>query len=128
MAYEMVSLLRMLIDREGSDLHLAVDNPPCARVHGNIIHFGIANLTPEDRASVSTAIRDGLASHEAFTVAFDVSTEKRAVAACCLRAAPIFSGEEFIGLAGTVEDMTERSQIELASEQARLQAEGANHD
>lgn len=47
MAYEMVSLLRMLIDREGSDLHLAVDNPPCARVHGSIIQFGDAPLTPE---------------------------------------------------------------------------------
>lgn len=28
MAYEMVSLLRMLIDRDGSDLHIAVDDPP----------------------------------------------------------------------------------------------------
>ena len=56
MAYEMVSLLRMLIDREGSDLHLAVDNPPCARVHGNIIHFGIANLTPEDTERLMKSI------------------------------------------------------------------------
>ena len=40
MAYEMVSLLRMLIDRDGSDLHLAVDNPPVGRVHGRLHYFG----------------------------------------------------------------------------------------
>ena len=56
MAYEMVSLLRMLIDREGSDLHLAVDNPPCARVHGNIIHFGDTTLTPEDTERLMKSI------------------------------------------------------------------------
>ncbi len=56
MAYEMVSLLRMLIDREGSDLHLAVDNPPCARVHGSIVHFGIALLTPEDTERLMKSI------------------------------------------------------------------------
>ena len=56
MAYEMVSLLRMLIDREGSDLHLAVDNPPCGRVHGSIIHFGTLPLTPEDTERLMKSI------------------------------------------------------------------------
>ncbi len=56
MAYEMVSLLRMLIDREGSDLHLAVDNPPCGRVHGSIIHFGNLPLTPEDTERLMKSI------------------------------------------------------------------------
>ena len=56
MAYEMVSLLRMLIDREGSDLHLAVDNPPSARVHGSIVHFGNAPLTSEDTERLMKSI------------------------------------------------------------------------
>lgn len=56
MAYEMVSLLRMLIDREGSDLHLAVDNPPCGRVHGHLIHFGNSPLTPEDTERLMKSI------------------------------------------------------------------------
>ncbi len=56
MAYEMVSLLRMLIDREGSDLHLAVDNPPAGRVHGNLVHFGISPLTPEDTERLMKSI------------------------------------------------------------------------
>ncbi len=56
MAYEMVSLLRMLIDREGSDLHLAVDNPPVGRVHGSLVHFGISPLTPEDTERLMKSI------------------------------------------------------------------------
>lgn len=56
MAYEMVSLLRMLIDRDGSDLHLAVDNPPAARVHGGIVHFGNAPLTSEDTERLMKSI------------------------------------------------------------------------
>ena len=38
--YEMVSLLRMLVDRDGSDLHLSVGNPPVGRVHGHLQYFG----------------------------------------------------------------------------------------
>ena len=56
MAYEMVSLLRMLIDREGSDLHLAVDNPPAGRVHGHIVHFGDSPLSPEDTERLMKSI------------------------------------------------------------------------
>ena len=56
MAYEMVSLLRMLIDREGSDLHLAVGNPPTGRVHGGLQHFGNSPLTPEDNERLMKSI------------------------------------------------------------------------
>ncbi len=56
MAYEMVSLLRMLIDRDGSDLHLAVHNPPSGRCHGALVHFGDAPLTPEDNERLMKSI------------------------------------------------------------------------
>jgi len=56
MAYEMVSLLRMLIDREGSDLHLAVENPPVGRVHGGLVHFGNLPLSPEDNERLMKSI------------------------------------------------------------------------
>ncbi len=56
MAYEMVSLLRMLIDRDGSDLHLAVDNPPVGRVHGHLQFFGDSPLTAEDNERLMKSI------------------------------------------------------------------------
>ncbi|MCP4642321.1 MAG: type IV pilus twitching motility protein PilT [bacterium] len=56
MAYEMVSLLRMLIDREGSDLHLAVEDPPVGRVHGHLQFFGEAPLTAEDTERLMKSI------------------------------------------------------------------------
>ncbi len=56
MAYEIVSLLRMLIDRDGSDLHLAVGNPPVGRVHGHLQFFGESPLTPEDTERLMKSI------------------------------------------------------------------------
>lgn len=56
MAYEIVSLLRMLIDRDGSDLHVAVGNPPVGRVHGRMHFFGEAPLTPEDTERLMKSI------------------------------------------------------------------------
>jgi twitching motility protein PilT len=55
-SYEMVSLLRMLIDRDGSDLHLSVDNPPVGRVHGHLQYFGDDPLTPEDTERLMKSI------------------------------------------------------------------------
>jgi len=54
--YEMVSLLRMLIDREGSDLHLAVGNPPCGRVHGHLQFFGDDVMTADDTERLMKSI------------------------------------------------------------------------
>lgn len=56
MAYEMVSLLRMLVDRDGSDLHLQVDNPPVGRVHGRLIFFGEQPLLPDDTERLMKSI------------------------------------------------------------------------
>ncbi|HOZ47599.1 MAG TPA: type IV pilus twitching motility protein PilT [Candidatus Hydrogenedentes bacterium] len=56
MAYEMVSLLRMLIDRDGSDLHLTVGIPPVGRVHGRLHFFGEAQLGPEDTERLMKSI------------------------------------------------------------------------
>ncbi|MFA6240570.1 MAG: type IV pilus twitching motility protein PilT [Candidatus Hydrogenedentales bacterium] len=56
MAYEMVSLLRMLIDRDGSDLHLAVENPPVGRVHGHLQYFGDNPMTSDDTERLMKSI------------------------------------------------------------------------
>jgi twitching motility protein PilT len=55
-AYEMVSLLKMLIDRDGSDLHLAVEAPPVGRVHGHLQYFGDSPLTSEDTERLMKSI------------------------------------------------------------------------
>ena len=54
--YHMVSLLKMLIDRDGSDLHLAVGSPPVGRVHGHLTYFGERNLAPEDTERLMKSI------------------------------------------------------------------------
>jgi len=54
--YEMVSLLRMLIDRDGSDLHLAVGNPPVGRVHGHLQFFGEEPLDGPDTERLMKSI------------------------------------------------------------------------
>ncbi|MDO8586954.1 MAG: type IV pilus twitching motility protein PilT [Armatimonadota bacterium] len=41
-------LLRMLVDREGSDLHLRVGEPPVLRIHGDLIRTDLPVLKPED--------------------------------------------------------------------------------
>ena len=56
MAYDMVSLLKMLIDRDGSDLHLTVDVPPVGRVHGRLHFFGEKSLGPEDTERLMKSI------------------------------------------------------------------------
>ncbi len=56
MAYEIVSLLRMLVDRDGSDLHITVDSPPVGRVHGRLQFFGDNPLTAEDTERLMKSI------------------------------------------------------------------------
>ncbi|MDQ1256579.1 MAG: twitching motility protein PilT [Candidatus Hydrogenedentes bacterium] len=56
MPYEMVSLLRMLIDRDGSDLHITVGIPPVGRVHGHLHFFGEAQCEPEDTERLMKSI------------------------------------------------------------------------
>ena len=54
--YEIVSLLRMLVDRDGSDLHITVDSPPIGRVHGHLQFFGENPLTAEDTERLMKSI------------------------------------------------------------------------
>ncbi len=56
MAYEMVSLLRMMIDRDGSDLHITTGVPPVGRVHGHLVFFGEQALKPEDTEALMKSI------------------------------------------------------------------------
>jgi twitching motility protein PilT len=47
--FEIDSALRTLVEREGSDLHIKVDSPPIARMHGELIPLeGFGQLSAED--------------------------------------------------------------------------------
>ncbi len=47
--FDIDSALRTLVEREGSDLHVKVDSPPIARMHGELAHLeGFGNLSAED--------------------------------------------------------------------------------
>ncbi|MFN8216198.1 MAG: type IV pilus twitching motility protein PilT [Solirubrobacterales bacterium] len=47
--FEIDSALRTLVEREGSDLHVKVDSPPVARMHGELIPLeGFGMLSGED--------------------------------------------------------------------------------
>ena len=56
MAYEIVSLLRMLVDRDGSDLHITEGVPPIGRVHGHLQFFGDNPCTAEDTERLMKSI------------------------------------------------------------------------
>ena len=47
--FDIDSALRTLVEREGSDLHVKVDSPPVARMHGELIPLeGFGELTAKD--------------------------------------------------------------------------------
>ena len=47
--FDIATVLRTLVEREGSDLHVKVASPPVARMHGELIPLeGFGPLTPED--------------------------------------------------------------------------------
>jgi twitching motility protein PilT len=53
MAFDIDQALTYMVEREGSDLHLKVDSPPIARVHGDLWALqGSTPLTPEDTEGV----------------------------------------------------------------------------
>ena len=48
MAVEIKDLLTMVVDRNASDLHLAVGKPPVLRLHGHLKYLNVDPLTPQD--------------------------------------------------------------------------------
>src|SRR6187200_2406168 len=49
MGFDIDSALRYVVEREGSDLHVKVDSPPMARVHGALAPIdGMPPLTGDD--------------------------------------------------------------------------------
>lgn len=53
---ELNELLRIVVDRNASDLHLAVDKPPLLRIDGTLKHIDIDVLTPEQTEAFAKSI------------------------------------------------------------------------
>src|SRR5712664_3454537 len=52
-------LLKTLVEKHGSDLHIATDTPPQVRVHGELERLQLPVLTPaETKMLVSTVLTD----------------------------------------------------------------------
>jgi twitching motility protein PilT len=61
MGFDIDAALRYMVEREGSDLHIKVDSPPIARVHGELWALqGSEPLAPED---TEAALRHIAADH-----------------------------------------------------------------
>src|ERR1044071_7538303 len=57
--FDIDSALRTLVEREGSDLHIKVDSPPIARMHGELIPLeGFGELSAEDTEQAFRAIAE----------------------------------------------------------------------
>ncbi len=59
MGFNIDEALKHMVEREGSDLHVKVESPPIARVHGDLWALkGSEQLTPEDTEKALRAIAD----------------------------------------------------------------------
>jgi twitching motility protein PilT len=56
MAVELNKLLQLVVDKNASDLHLTVGNPPIIRLHGSLRKLNIPELTNDDTTAYMKAI------------------------------------------------------------------------
>jgi twitching motility protein PilT len=56
MSVQMEDLLQVVVDENGSDLHVRVGVPPIIRLHGRLIHMDLPVLTAEDTERLMKAI------------------------------------------------------------------------
>ncbi len=45
---EIKELLKTVVEKDASDMHLKVDSPPCLRIHGELVNLDLDYLTPDD--------------------------------------------------------------------------------
>ena len=73
-------LLRLLVEREGSDLHLRVGEPPVYRIHGDLVRTEFPTLTPSDiEALVFSILNEERRQHFADNMELDLSYEMKGV-------------------------------------------------
>ncbi len=61
---EINQLLQLMVEKGGSDLHLAVGRPPVIRLHGRMRTLNTPSLTPEDTVALMKSISSARAQQE----------------------------------------------------------------
>src|SRR6266705_5004217 len=56
MSVQMEDLLQVVVDENGSDLHIRVGVPPVIRLHGKLVHMDLPVLGAEDTENLMKAI------------------------------------------------------------------------
>src|SRR3954468_6388316 len=56
MAITLPDLLKYLVEKDGSDLHIATNTPPQVRVHGHLQRVEGANMTPADTKQLTYSV------------------------------------------------------------------------
>jgi twitching motility protein PilT len=74
-------LLKTMVDREGSDLHIATNTPPQVRVHGHLQRLDLPDLSPADtKQLVYSVLTDGQKKRFEETLELDFSFGIRGLA------------------------------------------------
>jgi PAS domain S-box-containing protein len=85
-----------------------------------------ALVHPEDADRVQEGIAHSIRARSSHSVQCRIQRPDHAVIWCSVKTGQIVDRGELVGLVGTIEDVTERFELEQMSEQARIEAERAN--
>lgn len=77
MAHQIDSMLRDLVSREASDLHIKANNPPLMRIHGDLRRSDYAAMSPEETRAFLESIlneerRERLYEHRELDLSYNV--------------------------------------------------------
>ncbi len=80
----------------------------------------------EDTVRVREGFTSSVAERSELSVQCRLQRRGHGTIWCSIKTAPMFDGSQLVGFVGTVEDVTERFELEMQSEQSRIEAERAN--
>ncbi len=88
------------------------------------LFFGL--VQEEDAERVRDAYYESVSLRKELSIQCRLQRPDHRAIWCSIKTAPMFDGSSLVGFVGTVEDVTERFDPEMQSEQSRIEAERAN--
>ncbi len=86
----------------------------------------LALVHNEDSDRVRDAVASSIAKRREISIQCRLQKPDHTMIWCSIKTAPMLDGNRLVGFVGTVEDVTERFDLEMQSEQSRIKAERAN--